>query len=395
MKDNLKIIIIPSWYPNSFTSIGGIFFKEQAEALVKHGHDVSVISINSYSVLEILKHKKVPLKSDDFIENDVDTYTVEYPHIPKLYRLREKISLYLFKKKFNKYIEKNGLPDIVHVHSYTAGKFALWLKKNYNISYVVTEHFSGFARGIVSESNMQLAKQVFSHSEINIAVSNEFKKLLEDKFDVEFQYIPNIVNINFFNPAQKNNDNTFKFINIAFLNKNKNQSILIKAFAEVFKNSDKVTLTIVGDGPEYNELKSLIDKLQMQKQIFLYGRARRDEVKKLLQQSDAFVLSSQYETFGVVVIEAMACGLPVVATKCGGPESIVQDERIGLLSDIDEDSLAKSMRYIFENKNRYNSEFIAQYTKDNFSEKAVCENLAKLYEKIISDSYVKDNNVIQ
>jgi len=365
--------------------LGGIFFKEQAEALAKNGHQVSMIYTSSYSVLEIVKYKKIVLKSSNFTEKDVETYMVEYPYIPKLYTLKDKISLFFFKKKFTQYIAKNGLPDIVHLHSFVAGKFALWVKEKYDVPYVVTEHFSGFARGLVSKSNMQLANQVFTNSNANIAVSNDFTKLLKDKFNGEFQYIPNIVNIDFFNLAQKKNDKIFKFINVAFLDKNKNQNMLIKAFMKAFKNNDYITLTIVGDGMEYNELKELINKLQMKKQIFLYGRANRDEVKKLLQQSDAFVLSSQYETFGVVVVEAMACGLPVITTRCGGPESIVQNERVGVLCDIDEHSLAESMKYLYKNRDKYDNKFIAQYIKENFSEEAVCEQLTKVYERIINE----------
>ncbi len=378
----MKILIIPSWYPNSFTSIGGIFFKEQAEALAKHGYDVSVLSISQYSVREILKHKKLVFKNNDFIENEVATYAIEYPSIPKLHTLRDKISFYLFKKKFKKYMEKNDMPDIVHVHSFMAGKYAIWLKKNYNIPYIVTEHNSGFARGLFSETQIQLAKEVFSKSSTNIAVSNEFKQLLVNKFNLKFKYIPNIVNVDFFAPVAKSDIDTFRFINVALLDDNKNQKMLIKSFSKVLKNKN-ITLTIVGDGPEYQSLKNLINELKMQKQITLYGRANREEVKALLQQSDAFVLSSQFETFGVVVIEAMACGLPVVATKCAGPESIVQDERIGLLSDIDENSLAESMKYLYENRDKYNSGFIAQYTKDHFSEEVVCKQLGIVYREIL------------
>lgn len=380
----MKILIIPSWYPNSLNSLGGIFFKEQAEALAKHGHDISVLCINQYSVREILKYKKIVFKNNDFIENYVDTYTVEYPYIPKLHTLRDYISLYLFKIKFKKYVEKNGLPDIIHVHSFAAGKYALWLKENYNIPYVVTEHFSGFARGLLSGSQLLIAEKIFKNSSTNIAVSYEFQNLLEDKFNVEFKYIPNIVNIDFFNPLNKPKNNIFRFINVASLDENKNQKMLIQSFAKVFKDKN-IRLTIVGDGPELLSLKNLIDELQMQEQITLFGRANREEVKTIMQESDAFVLSSQYETFGVVVIEAMACGLPVIATKCGGPESIVQDERVGVLCDIDENSLSEAMKYLYENRDTYDSEYIAKYTKENFSEEVVCKQLEIIYKDVLNE----------
>ena len=378
----MKILIIPSWYPNSFNSLNGIFFKEQAEALVKYGHVVSVIYIYGYHVNKIRKHKNLVLKSNNSTENGVDTYIAEYPALPKLHTLREKINLYFFKKKFEAYRKKNGLPSIVHVHSYAAGKFALWVQKNYNIPYIVTEHVTGFARGVVSKPRLEVAKQIFRHSKANIAVSREYKKLLESMFDVEFEYIPNIVDTEFFGLKSKDNDGIYKFINIAFLGTKKNQSMLIEAFAKAFR-SQNITLTIVGDGPEYEHLSSLIKQLNIQDQITLYGRAKRQEVKELLQKSDAFVLSSRYETFGVVAIEAMACGLPVVATKCGGPESIVQSQSVGVLSDIDEESLAESMKYLYENRDSYDAEYISQYTKYNFSEDVVCEKLTKLYGGIV------------
>lgn len=282
----MKILIIPSWYPNSFNALAGIFFKEQAEALARYGHNVSALSINLYSVLEILKHKKIIFKSRDFIEKNVDTYMIEYPSIPKLHSLKQKISLYFFKKKFTDYVKRSGLPELVHVHSFMVGRFALWIKENYDIPYEVTEHSTGFARGIVSESQLHIAQEVFTHSQANIAVSNEFKKLLESKFSVDFQYIPNTVNIEFFSPLKKSDVKIFQFINIAFLDKKKNQSMLIKAFAKAFKNQD-VTLKIIGDGPEYEVLNTLLEQLNMQKQIFLHGRANRDAVKELLQESDA------------------------------------------------------------------------------------------------------------
>lgn len=381
----MHVLIIPSWYSNTYNPLSGIFFKEQAEALAKY-RQTGVIAIQEISVKDLFKQKKLDFSNNYFIENNVHTYSVQYPAIPKLHKIRRKIKLNLFSRLFKKYIQKHGLPDIIHLHSYIAGELAMYVKERYNIPYIVTEHSSAFARGLVSKSDMQLARQVFINSDSNIAVSNELKKLLQNRFNVEFQYVPNIVNINFFNPVQKNNGDIFKFINIAFLEKNKNQSMLIKSFAKVFKNNNQATLTIVGDGPEYNELINLVNELGMQKQIFLHGRADRNEVKKLLQQSDAFVLSSKYETFGVVAIEAMACGLPVVSTKCGGPESIITSEKVGLLSDIDEKQLSIKLLEMYNNRLNFNSMHIRQHIQSNFSEQIVLDRLLSIYSHITETS---------
>lgn len=91
-------------------------------------------------------------------------------------------------------------------------------------------------------------------------------------------------------------------------------------FARVLEQYPDLLLEIGGDGPEKTKLEELVTKLGINKNIKFLGQLTRDEVKnKMNEESSAFVLSSEYETFGVVVVEALALGKPVIATKCGGP----------------------------------------------------------------------------
>ena len=379
----MHILILPSWYVNSYNSLSGIFFKEQAEALAKYNNKVGVIAIQEIGIRQILKQKKIDFGSRVVIENDVVTYSIQYPGIPKLETIRRKIKEIIFKNIFNNYVKENGLPEIVHLHSFMAGELAIWIKENYRIPYVVTEHFSGFLRNLISLKDLEKAKKVFKKSDCNIAVSKQFSLLLENKFNLTFEYVPNSVNIDFFNLQESIQKDTYAFINIAFLDRNKNQDMLIKAFTKAFKNKVKINLIIVGDGPEYSNLDSLIKELNMENQISLYGRANRDEVKTLLQKSDVFVLSSQYETFGVVVIEAMACGLPVVATKCGGPESIIESDKVGLLSGISEIELSEKLKELYNNRLSYDKKNIRKYIEENFSQEAIVRKLELIYERVL------------
>ena len=233
------------------------------------------------------------------------------------------------------------------------------MKENYNIGYIVTEHSSGFKKEIYNEKELEYASEVFKKSSYNLAVSRKFASFLSQKFALNFDFIENTVDTDSFTISKKRDSNFFNFLNIAFLNKNKNQKMLIKAFKKAFVNMPEVRLTIAGDGALYNDLRKLINLEEMQNQIFLYGRANRNEIRSLLHSSDVFVLSSEYETFGVVVIEALSCGLPVLSTKCGGPELILRDEGLGCLVDIDEDSISKGMIEI--HKNTYDKKFIREF----------------------------------
>jgi len=377
----MHILILPSWYISSYNALQGIFFKEQAEALAKYGNKVGVISIQDVGIRNIIRQKKLELSKMYIFENRVHTYRFQYLNIIKNNFLIKKFELYYFKRMWTQYIKEQGIPDIVHLHSYLAGDFALYIKEKYNIPFVVTEHNSGFARNTISIKNLDKAKEIFEKSASNIAVSEKLGTLLKNKFTLNFKYIPNIVNMDFFNIKKTVKKNTYDFIHIAYLDRNKNQTMLIRAFYRVFRNQAKIKLTIVGDGVEYDNLYKLIKELNMQDQILLFGRANREEVKNLLQHSDAFVLSSIYETFGVVVIEAMSCGLPVVATKCGGPESIVTSGKVGLLSDIDENQFSEKLLEMYNKRKSFNPEYIRKYVEENFSEKAVTLKLNDVYEK--------------
>lgn len=378
----MHILILPSWYPSPYNELSGIFFKEQAEALAEFAK-VGVISSQPISIKDVYKLKKINFTKRIFVDNNVETFQRTFLSIPKIKRIRYQIQMYYFKQMFNEYIKKNGLPDIVHAHSFIAGQWALWIKKKYDIPYVITEHSSGFIQNIYNRVEQESAKNVFYNASKRFAVSKEFVDFFIKTFNIHFDYLPNIVDIDFFSIKKNIKKENFMFINIAFLNKNKSQDMLIKSFSKAFKGKKNIKLLIVGDGPEYDNLNKLINNLNMNEQISLYGRASREEVRDLLHQSDVFVLSSKYETFGVVLIEAMACGLPVVSTKSGGPESIILSEQLGYLCEYDENELEKSLKKIYQNYSKFNPDLIRNYVVENFSKQKIAERLLNEYKSII------------
>jgi len=383
----MHILIIPSWYPNSYNNLNGIFFKEQAEALAKDKTKVGVIALTQVTIQEILKNKKLRFENNEHTQNDVITYQKDYFIFPKIYRKLAVCKIrreYHFKKLFKAYISKNGIPDIVHLHSFFYGHLAIWIKKEYNIPYVVTEHSTTFARDLLSHSEIQYASTVYKNADKTLAVSKEFKILLKEKTKVNFDYLPNIVNVDFFKQVQnKSNRSNIRFITIGQLEPKKNQVMLIKAFKLAFEKEKDVELIIVGEGGEHQNLTKLIRNLNLEQNVTLYGKASREEIKELLHTSDIFVLSSFYETFGVVLIEALSCGLPLISTKSGGPESIITNKNIGTLSEIDEDALVSAMKNTYNNLNSYDSTYLQKYVEEKFSEKAVVSQLINIYREIV------------
>jgi glycosyltransferase involved in cell wall biosynthesis len=381
----MHILILSRIYPTDLSPKVGNFVKNQAEALSEHRIKIGVFGIFSISMFRFLKIRNLfKIGFRIFKKDNIINYFLLLPVIPKLYFINNQFKYLLGKILIKRYFKKNGMPDIVHLHFFETGKLAVYLKRKYGIKYIVTEHSTLFYMNLASNWQIKIAQKVYQESSYNIAVSKEFAINLQKRFNVEFNYLPNFVNVRKFKLKSKHGESDkVRFINIAYLDKKKNQKLLIDSFTKVYFNNDKYELLIVGDGPEKKNLENQI-KLSGSNNINLFGYADYDTVVNLLQNSDYFVLSSDFETFGVVIIEAMSCGLPVISTKSGGPESIIIDEKLGILckkGDIIE--FSDALKRIVANN--YDSKYIRNYATENFSYEFLSEKLIEKYTSLIEE----------
>ncbi len=382
----MHVLILPSWYPTYPGDFGGSFFREQALALHQHGCQVGVI----YPQLRSLRKWQTIFSGKRGIEEEMDQGMPTYrlhgmnwsPRLPTLGRKKWLADGLIL---FEHYVRKNGKPDLLHAHSiFNAGILAHEIHRQYAIPFCITEHSSAFARGLVSDKEMKIAKDVVTKSSKNFAVSNEFSKLLTKMLPTSspWEVMENLVNQKFLEkPITKKTTSKFTFTNVAGANENKCQSNIVDAFSRKFQQHRNVRLIIAGDGPELPRLKQKAIALGIESQVSFPGKISRDQVLQQMSESNAFVLSSRYETFGVVVIEALALGLPVVATRCGGPETILR-EQDGILVPVDDvENLALAMESVYKNYDQYNPDEIRQACKERFSEEAIALKLLDEYKK--------------
>ena len=206
------------------------------------------------------------------------------------------------------------------------------------------------------------------------------------KFNKEAIYIPNIVDTNLFtySPLNSNQkDSMFRFVSIGTLIQRKRMDLTIEAFVRAFGQNKSVTLTIFGEGPERNKLESLIRKHEIGDRVILKGLQSREMISEYFKVSDCFVLPSQAETFGVVYIEALASGIPVIATKCGGPDSLINDGNGIIIPVDDREALVNAMKDMYKHINKYDKELISRKTTEQFSPKSVANSLTEVYKDLI------------
>jgi glycosyltransferase involved in cell wall biosynthesis len=141
--------------------------------------------------------------------------------------------------------------------------------------------------------------------------------------------------------------NMINLITIARLHKGKGIDRLIRAFSKGYKNNNKLRLYIIGDGPEENNLKKLAQELKINSVVYFLGKQLNPYVH--IREATIYIHPSINESFGIVLLEAMYLGLPIVSTKCGGPEEILENGKYGLLVENSQEGLNQALKKIAEN----------------------------------------------
>lgn len=387
--ENKHILILPSWYPKSNKDIYGGFFREHAISLSDYGFDVGVI----YPTLHSLKELKIYNLIDSGIhyENDNGVRTLRYigsSWIPKRFHLNRYLELYHGIKLFKYYVKRFGEPDIIHVQSMlNAAILAEYIKKRYKIPYIISEHSWIYGTGRLKTKELQIVKTASKNaaflSGVSISLCTELQSLINN--ECIWNYIPNMVCDEFFiSPLKKTKSKQFRFVCIASsLDDNKSVSLIVKALDKLSKKFKNVLLEIIGDGPNRNKIENLTKKLGLNDRVMIHGTQKKKLIIEILKKSDSLILASKYETFGVVIIEALAMGKPVIATKCGGPESIIEEED-GILIPINNvNAMAEAMSRIIINYDRYNPYQIRKRCKDRYSVNTVLGDWSKVYNGIL------------
>lgn len=384
----MHIVIIPSWYPRDPKDIAGSFFREQALALQRSGCQIGVVTTQLKSLREPGRFDRAngTVTADD----DEGVFTVRAhgtnwtPRVPRIIR-RSWVNRGA--RAFAAYVRERGLPDILHVHSmFDAGLLATQLAERFGIPYVVTEHSTSFPRGRIGQRDIGVAAHIARNAARRIAVSPQLGVVLESILgpsNGSWEHIPNLVKEEFLTcPIRARGNGPITFVNVALMDAKKGQDTLLRAFAVASRSNDQIALVMVGDGPRWSSLQKLVSSLGISSRVRFTGRLSRSETLAQMAAADALVQASRFETFGVVVVEALALGKPVVTTRSGGPESIVRPTD-GILVAIDDvDAMARAMLDVSRDIGRFSATEIREGCRQRYGEAEVTRALKELYTQV-------------
>jgi glycosyltransferase involved in cell wall biosynthesis len=278
-------------------------------------------------------------------------------------------------------------PDLVHVQSLVAGMPALISKKLWRIPYVVWGQGSDvyFPKGYIQLTNKMIMKNAGSA----IALTKDMKRAMQDIYARDIAIVPNGINMADLSdePRRRNEeDHGKRVLYVGRLSPVKGVQYLIRAMKQVHDTIPDAKLIIIGHGRERKMLETLSKELGIQKHVQFSGEVPHEKVLSFMQQADVFVLPSLSEGFPMVIVEALACGLPVVASRVGGmPEIITNDTNGYLVEAKDAEALAEKILVLLQDEklrkkiSDNNKELVKKYTWEN-----VIIELEKIYELSIA-----------
>lgn len=356
----MKIGVITSVYPEYEDDPHGIFVHRLMREVSKQGHEVHVIAPYTGDKTEYQLDGVYVQKFNYF-------YPKRFQKLAGRSGMIDNVKEGFFVKiQFLSFIIFNVINscrklkdmDVVHVQwPIPNGLGALFLKWIYNIPYVSTVYGEEVYLSMRYHVTYILKFLLIGSSNI-ITISNATFKaslnigLSENKLDI----IPFGVDTSFYKPLDVDKDEEiFQILSVGYLIERKGFMYLISSIKEVLKEHKNIRLRIVGSGPQEQQIKNHISKLNLENHVEIIGNISDEDLLNMYNSSDLFILPSiidsqgNTEGLGVVLIEAMACGVPVIGSNIGGITDIIQDGENGLLtSQKDVIGISKSIIKLIE-----------------------------------------------
>ncbi len=385
----MNVVWLASWYPNRTNITNGDFIERHAKAVAPFVNSLTIISAVkdetlAYNTVEIVEKK----------EGNISTYIIYYGRsrwggvVEKFISLKKYIALHL--ALFEKIVSEKGKPDIIHVHvAMKAGLVARKIKQQYNIPYIITEHWTAYykeAKPNIYEMGSYFVRQtksVFNGAALLLTVSNDLgKRINKDLLQIKFTVIPNVVDTSLFHPAEKNKNDTIKLVHVSNMTYQKNIEAIIEALSAWKQKGGRFIMQVFGQTPKH--LIEMVKQAGLQENIIFNGEVLQPQLCDAVKQADALVLYSRYETFGCVIIEANACGVPVIVSDLPVFHELVQEDKGGIFVQPGKPAalVAAFERFANEKENFISNE-IAADTKKRFSYPVVGKQVKEVYDEIL------------
>lgn len=375
LKESLHILFLCSWYPSRVFPTNGDFIQRHAEAVAGR-HKVTVLHI----VSDDRANEKIEISRREI--QGVITYIayVQKTNNPLVKGIR-------FLRAFGRLIQQIQGIDVVHLNTfYPFGFFALYLKWKKRIPYIISEHWTRYLSDQGSKIGgwtLWWSRQMVKHAAVVSPVSNNLGSAMQ-RLGLKGHYspVPNVVDTASFKPTTSTHK-TFTLVHVSSLiDPHKNISGMLRVARQLEDRIGAFNWEFIGgNGTQY---QALVQELDFQKaNIQFIDHLSHEDLIQHLARAHAFVLFSNYENLPCVILEAFACGVPVVTTDVGGIREYFPADFGRLIPKGNTEALLKALMAVKETKGA-DASVMHQYAVDHFSPQQIAQQFSTLYERALS-----------
>lgn len=377
-----NILFLTHWYPTPETPVNGNFIREHARAVAIY-HPVTVIHVQGVDP-NIPDRYQMDRKEEGNLTEIHLRYQKHF--MPRMTWLRRINGVDQLVKRL---IESNHKPDVIQANVYSSVDLAAFLSYRYKLPAVLAEHASAYPRGQLSPLQTIKIRYCANRLARILPVSEDLGRYIQ-AFGIHTrrQVVPNVVNTDCFYPprdGKQRDGNKVRILVVARLDPIKGLDGFLAAVARLSKHDKDFSVEMVGDGPERHNLEMMVRQLNLEERVTFYGVKSREEVAELMRQADLLALTSYWENQPVVILEALASGLPVLASQVGGIPEVVKPDLGVLIEPGNVESIANGLREIIKHLDNYDSQTIARYAKVHFSYEVVGRQLSQIYTDVIQE----------
>lgn len=376
----MHILEIPSFFP----PYGGEFCLEQAKALTSNGHEVRIASHLQLGVRcgwhdYLMRPYGLSIEQMDGIE----VWRSYLRGIPRMVRPNVMRWLSGVQRLVATYVEQRGVPDVFHAHCVKwAGRAAMLLSQQYDRPYVITEHLPAmiyaeeFGAPPSDAWQIPLLKEALHRAHRVVLVAEELKNDLSPYFGADYSsvVISNVVDTSFFRSIERQHMATFRFCAIGNFIPRKGYDVLSQAFHILRQQGCRVSLTVAGRGTNSSACRTM-----MGNDVSCLGEQDREYIRRMLYANDALVLPSRSESQGLVLLEALSTGIPVVTTDAV-PQSVRRLEGCLTARHLSAEALAESMQQAMTLS--FDSEKLSRGVRQYCSPEVIGSQLSRLFQTL-------------
>jgi glycosyltransferase involved in cell wall biosynthesis len=335
-RNPLRVLHVAKWYPNRNDVQNGVFIQKHIQATSRFA-EVKVLAWLPGG------------KKTETLESHENGLAVTRTWFKQ--KTPVSVKRHVFREYISSHYNNKNLPDLIHLHIFSPDLLlpVYWAKKK-NIPVVISEHWSGYMTGVFNQLPYWRKWSYNRLGKVNriLPVSNYLMTNMQ-KVGIKgsYQVVPNVVESN---TATTEKLPGYHFVMVSDLvDRIKNISGVIAAFEKASAIQPLLKLHLIGGGPDEDLIAQIVEKSSAKEAIKRYGRLANEEVTALLPSFNCLVVNSRVESFGVVLLEAHAAGLPVITTTCGGPEEWLEKGDVAIPVD-DEHALQNAMVEMSERK---------------------------------------------